>query len=306
MKMKIPRIIGTTVAFILTATTALAQTGAGVNSPPQTQPAPPQGATKPQPPAQVQPPAQGQPGGGRAGGPLSGLTAAELAAFNVGKAEFQNVETVQSGLGPIFNNTSCVACHSAPATGGSSQQFVTRFGRTTSGVFDPLESLGGSLLQARAIAPAAREFIPREANTIARRQTPPLFGLGLIEAIPDSTIQSLALRPSVDGITGRAAIVTDVTTGSQRVGRFGMKSQHATILAFSADAYLNEMGITNRFFPTENAPNGKASVLAQFDKTQDPEDVADPITKRSDVDIVADFQRLLAPPQPLSDRKSVV
>jgi CxxC motif-containing protein (DUF1111 family) len=177
---------------------------------------------------------------------------------------------------------------------------VTRFGRTTNGVFDPLESLGGPLLQNRAIDPAAREFIPRQANTTTRRQTPPLYGIGLIEAIPDDAIKNLALRPAVDGITGRAAIVTDIASGTQRVGRFGMKAQHATILSFTADAYLNEMGITNRFFPKENAPNGNAALLAQFDHVQDPEDVVNPSTKRSDIDVVADFERLLAPPQPVA------
>ena len=207
------------------------------------------------------------------------------------------METLQSGLGPIFNNVSCVACHSSPATGGASRETVTRFGRTVNGVFDPLESLGGSLLQERSISPGIRETIPREANTVARRQTPPLFGIGLIEAISDDAIKSLALRPAVDGITGRAALITDVTTGTQRVGRLGMKSQHATILAFTADAYLNEMGITNRFFPHENAPNGNAALLARFDTTLDPEDAVAPGTNRSDIDSVADFQRLLAPPQ---------
>lgn len=248
------------------------------------------------PPPPAQPPQPRQP---QVGGPLTGLTADELALFNQGKVEFLNVETPERGLGPIFNNVSCVSCHAAPAPGGVSQIFVTRFGRTVNGVFDPLESLGGSLLQARAIDPAVREFIPREANTIARRQTPPLFGLGLLEAIPDDTIKALALRPAVDGITGKAAIITDVATGQQRVGRLGMKNQHASILGFSADAYLNEMGITNRFFPHENAPNGKTALLAQFDRTIDPEDEADPVTNRSDIDIVADFQRLLAPPAPL-------
>ena len=166
------------------------------------------------------------------------------------------------------------------------------------GVFDPLESLGGSLLQEKAINPAVREFIPREANTIARRQTPPLYGLGLIEAIPDATLQALALRPAVDGITGKAAIITDVATGTERVGRLGMKNQHASILGFSADAYLNEMGITNRLFPHENAPNGNTALLAQFDTTADPEDEVNPVTNRSDIDTVTDFQRLLAPPHP--------
>ena len=307
---------------MLMAATAPAQPGPAGNPPPPQNKPPAQGPppVQGQPPKQNPQPKQGQPPPQQSrqqppqrppqqppqqiGGPLTGLTAAELALYNAGKAEFQNVETAESGLGPIFNNVSCVACHSRPTPGGSSNIFVTRFGRTVNGVFDPLESLGGSLLQEKAIDPAAREFIPREANTIAHRQTPPLYGLGLIEAIPDDTIKALALRPSVDGITGRAAIITDVASGLERVGRLGMKAQHASILGFSADAYLNEMGITNRLFPHENAPNGNAALLAMFDKTLDPEDVADPATNRSDIDTVADFQRLLAPPpaMPFSTR----
>ena len=280
---------------MLMAATALAQTespGAPTAPPVQNQalaqrPAPPHRKSQQQNPAP------------KLGDALPGLTAAELDLFTAGKEEFLNVETIASGLGPIFNNVSCVACHSTPVAGGTSQIFVTRFGRTINGIFDPLESFGGSLLQDHAIDPACQEVIPPEANTIAHRQTPPLFGLGLIEAIPDDAIKSLALRPAVDGITGHAAIITDVTTGAERVGRLGMKCQHATILGFSGDAYLNEMGITNRFFPHENAPNGNAALLAMFDTTLDPEDVADPITNRSDIDTVADFQRLLAPAQPL-------
>ena len=58
------------------------------------------------------------------------------------------------------------------------------------------------------------------------------------------------------------------------------------------------MGITNRFFPTENAPNGDAATLAKWDKVADPEDEVDPATGRGDIDTVADFMRLLgAPPQ---------
>ncbi len=264
-----------------------------------TQNPPPQPPPQNNPPPQQNPPPPPPPPAPQVGGPIAGLTPEQLAAWNAGLAQFLTVENVASGLGPIFNDVSCVACHSNPAPGGSSPKFVTRFGRTTNGVFDPLESLGGSLLQARAINPAVQEFIPPQANTIAHRQTPQLFGLGLIEAISDTTIQALALRPAVDGITGRAAIITDVVSGLQRVGRFGMKAQHATILAFSADAYLNEMGITNPFFPTENAPNGKTALLAQFSTVSEPNDTANPVTGRSDVNALADFQQLTAPVQPL-------
>lgn len=228
--------------------------------------------------------------------PLPGLSFEEAVQFADGQEEFRHVETPATGLGPIFNDVSCVACHNAGGPGGAGRSTVTRFGRTTDGVFDPLESLGGSLLQARSINPAVRETVPAVANTVARRITTPLFGAGLIEAIPDNTITAGLLRPKPRGITGKVSIVTDVVSGQNRVGRFGWKAQQATLLAFSADAYRNEMGITNRFFPTENAPNGNAALLARFKTTDDPEDKIDPADGKGDVDRAADYMRLLAPP----------
>jgi len=159
-----------------------------------------------------------------------------------------------------------------------------------------MDALGGSLLQDFAIAPAAREMIPREATVIALRQSTPLYGSGLIEAIPDSVLVQNAQRAKPDGVRGHASRVVDVVSGQLRVGRFGWKCQQATLLAFSGDAYLNEMGITSRFFPRENAPNGKMSVLETFDTIADPEDVVDPLTGKGDIDHAADFMRLLAPP----------
>jgi len=232
----------------------------------------------------------------RLGDPLPGLTPAQFAAFTDGLDEFTSVETPETGLGPIFNGASCVQCHNGPAPGGGSPVRVTRFGRLVNGVFDPLAEQGGSLLQRFAIDPLVRETIPRDANVIADRLSTPLFGAGLIEAIPDATILANAMRRKSDGILGRAALVTDVATGTQRVGRFGWKAQQATLLAFSGDAYLNEMGITNRFFPQENAPNGDRARLAAFDLVADIEDAVDPATGRGDIDGAADFMRLLAPP----------
>jgi CxxC motif-containing protein (DUF1111 family) len=270
------------IAAIVVAGATIAQT------PPQPSPPPP-------PPQHVP-----------AGAPLPGLDAAALQRFNDGLEEFTNVETAETGLGPIFNNVSCVACHIAPAPGGSSPTFVTRFGHVDAqGRFDPMESLGGSLLQQFAIDPRVREVIPAAANVVARRITTPLFGAGLVEAIPDAAIALEAARHKPDGVRGRASTIIDVTTGVQRIGRFGWKAQQATLLAFAGDAYRNEMGITNRFFPTENAPNGNTALLAQFDRLPDPEDVADPATGRSDIDAAADFMRLLAPPPRLPGNPSV-
>src|SRR5204863_382063 len=78
--------------------------------------------------------------------------------------------------------------HSAPTPGGASTITETRFGRFAGGVFDSLVELGGSLLQSKAIDPAVQEVVPSQANVTALRLTTPLYGAGLIEAIPDSEI----------------------------------------------------------------------------------------------------------------------
>jgi CxxC motif-containing protein (DUF1111 family) len=230
------------------------------------------------------------------GDPLPGLTKEQFAAFIDGKEDFEQVEDEAGGLGPIFNRDSCAACHSVPAIGGASDIFVTRFGRFQNNRFDPLASLGGSLLQERAIKLLALESVPQEANIVIKRQSTPLFGLGLMEAIPDATILRNVKKTPLNGVKGRASMVKDVASGKTIVGRFGWKAQQGSLLAFAGDAYLNEMGITSRLFPTENAPNGKADVLAQFDAVADPEDVVDPANGKSDIDRAADFMRLLAPP----------
>jgi CxxC motif-containing protein (DUF1111 family) len=233
------------------------------------------------------------------GDPLPNLTTNQLAAFLAGKEEFEAAEEADEGLGPVFNNVSCVACHSKPATGGTSAEFVTRFGHSANGVFDPLASWGGSLLQSKAIIPQVQEVIPPEANVIAKRQTTPLFGLGLIEAISDSAILSNVHSRKPDGVAGRAAQVLDIATGEMRIGRFGWKAQVATIPTFAGDAYLNEMGITTRLFPVDNAPNGDTNLLALFDLVADPEDQVDEVTGKDGVDFFTDFMRLLGPPPPL-------
>jgi len=233
------------------------------------------------------------------GDPLPGLSQADLDSFIEGRDDFMDTEDIEGGLGPIFNRESCVACHAAPAVGGSSEVNVTRFGTMMNGVFDALADLGGSLLQERSITPESLEVVPPQATIRTFRNSTPLFGLGLMEAIPDSTILAGVRAHPVDGVKGKASIVVDFTTGKTRVARFGWKAQLATVLAFAGDAYFNEMGVTNRFFPTENAPNGDAAKLAAADTVADPEDQIDPLTGKGDIDKVGDFMRLLAPPPPL-------
>ncbi len=238
------------------------------------------------------------------GVPLPGLSHREQKEFIDGREDFEDTETEASGLGPIFNNVSCAACHSSPVSGGAGPVNTTRFGQMSNGVFNPLSSLGGSLLQDHEINSVLHEVIPPEANVVARRNTTPLFGLGLIEAIPDAQILRNVRRRPVDGVHGKISHVPDPATGKVQIGRFGWKAQQATLLAFAGDAYLNEMGITNRLFPVENAPNGNAQLLSQYDNVADPEDMPD-VNGRSDIDRLAGFMRWLgAPPRLPLDHSS--
>jgi CxxC motif-containing protein (DUF1111 family) len=224
------------------------------------------------------------------GKPLEDISMQQRKAFRAGKDAFEETETAARGLGPIFNSTSCVACHSVPVVGGSNPLVETRAARVTNGQY--IELAGGSLFQANAIRPDCAETVPAIANVVAARQTTPLFGLGLVEAIPDFEIEGYASRQCAfhPGQAGRVNHVVDVASGQNRVGRFGWKAQQATLLAFSGDAYLNEIGITNRLFPTENAPNGDLLKLRRCDAVADPEDTADDITH------FTNFMRFLAPP----------
>ena len=204
------------------------------------------------------------------GDPLPGLTASQSGAFADGKTEFNSAEGVNDGLGPVFNGRSCAECHSVPAVGGGSERLVTRFGTTTNGQFDPLAQFGGSLIQDHAITRAdgsthnfAPETVPAAATIVVHRRTPPLFGLGYVDAVPDQTFFALAALEAQrgDGTAGRVNVVTNVATGLQSAGKFGWKSQVPSLFVFSGDAYLNEMGITNPLFPNENCPNGDCSQL---------------------------------------------
>jgi len=231
------------------------------------------------------------------GSPLAGITAQEHELFRMGLEDFTEVEGAADGLGPAFNGTSCGACHNVPAIGGTSTITEVRAGyRDEEGVFHELE--GGTLFHLFSVPPhTCQPKIPAEANVIARRAPIPLFGAGLIEAIADETI--LASEDpddrNGDGIRGRASRITDAVTGQQRIGRFGWKGQHATLLAFAGDAYRNEMGITNDLFRDEDARGFTAEQLRLCSATRGMEDIRDRRTGLRGIDNFANFMRFLAP-----------
>jgi len=232
------------------------------------------------------------------GDPLHGITASEFSEFRLGLEDFTEVETAEDGLGPAFNGTSCAACHNVPAVGGGSVVVETRAGYRTEQGLAGLDHDGNTLMHLFSVPPHnCQPAAPDDANVFARRVPLPVFGDGLIEAIPDETI--LALEDPFDrdgnGVRGRASIVMDVATGTRRVGRFGWKAQQATLLAFAGDAYRNEMGITNDLFPKEYAYGISDAAMRRCDLRPDPEDVRDPLTHKRGIDNFEAFMKFLAP-----------
>jgi CxxC motif-containing protein (DUF1111 family) len=239
------------------------------------------------------------------GDPLPRLTTDLRTRFTAGKAAFSEVEGVADGIGPVFNDVSCAACHSTPAVGGGSTIIETRFGRIAGGQFDPMTDFGGSLIQKQGIGlfndvTFVGEVVPPEATIVAGRRTTPLFGLGLVGAVPDQTFEQLANleQQHTPGTAGRVNMVTDQATGQQIVGRFGWKCQQGSLFSFSGDAYLNEMGITTPLFPDENCPQGNCALLAANPDPNNPND-----ENNDDIAAFTDFMTFLAPPPsvPLSN-----
>ena len=232
-----------------------------------------------------------------AGDPLPGITPTEFEAFRLGLDDFKEIEEAGEGLGPLFNAAGCAACHNVPVIGGITPMTELRAGhRDADGRF---HVVGFTTLFQMFSIPDHRcqAVMPPEVNVIARRMPIPLFGAGLVEAVPDETLIALEdpFDRDRDGISGRAAMVSDVATGQRRVGRFGWKAQIATLLTFSGDAYTNEMGITNDVFPLEPLGGISQERLRECDMVRDPEDLVDPRTGKRAIDNFEAFMKFLAP-----------
>src|SRR5215510_2242968 len=235
-------------------------------------------------------------GFGAKGSPIDECVAPPVAnrSFEDNKFIFNEIETVDDGLGPTYNAPGCGDCHDHTDIGGISQIRELRAGHLSGGVF--VNPPGGqSLIQLRSIAAAIQERLdiaPLE-NIRAFRTTLNTVGDGFIEAIDSNTL--VAIRNSQPaGFVGTFIQVPVVEAGNAvRGGRFGWKNQHASLLSFSGDAYLNEMGITNPFDGnggtlattghSENDSLGRS--VTAFDGVADPEDDGD------DVEAFAQFMR---------------
>lgn len=207
-----------------------------------------------------------------------------LRSFNDNRFIFEEAETPADGLGPVYNGQSCVECHQNVVTGGASQVAEHRSGRAGNGQF--FEALGGSLIQSRATHPDIVERATFADSVQTLRISTNTLGSGFIESISNNTL--LALRdkqpPSMRGTVVIVPVLE--AQGAARIGRFGWKSQHASLESFAADAYVNEMGITSPLFPEEN-PSG--SVFVGFGTPYDP--IPDPEDDGVDIEAFADFMR---------------
>jgi len=277
-----------------------------------------------------------------AGGPLPGLTSAELAFFQAGLAAFLEVEAVKDGLGPRFNLDTCSGCHAQPAIGGTSPSvnpqiavatkdgaknvvpvFVSPNGpvREARFKFKPGGTRDGGVhnlftIAGRTDAPGcvlAQPDFRREAarNNLIFRIPTPLFGAGLIEEIQDATIlASLAAERSTRaalGIIGRPNRQgpgrANTSSNDGSITRFGWKAQNKSLLIFAGEAYNVEQGVTNELFQTER----DETPTCLFNGT--PEDDtnfggATATDVLSDVTKFAAFMRFLAPPEPAPDTPS--
>ncbi|MEY2701241.1 MAG: hypothetical protein RIQ52_1996 [Pseudomonadota bacterium] len=216
--------------------------------------------------------------------------------YQLGFEQFNDVETPATGLGPVFNDSSCVACHHDTATGASSQIKAVRAGIWDGKNF--MDPPGGSLILARALAREIKPVIPANANVKALRSSLSALGDGYIEAVADETLIAIAnQQPALSNkqIRGEYVMVGVLeTSGVQEVGRFGWKSQHSSVLSFSADAYRNEMGITTPLIPDEATSNGRS-----VEKYNVINRVPSPNESGNDqVELLADFIRATkAPPR---------
>jgi CxxC motif-containing protein (DUF1111 family) len=198
----------------------------------------------------------------------SALPGTDPVAFAAAADNFAAVEEIEDGLGPVFNEKACGNCHGIPVLGGSGAQIERRFGSIEAGVFyaydQPRDNQGGTLRQlfsngtyhngaTTCTIPVEREPSDATIHNVGRRALP-LFGLGLVDSIPDGFFDFLA---AIEPAAQRGTVLRraqdfpdfrdpDQAIGKVRVQRFGIKDQQTNLISFSGDAYINEMGISTQ------------------------------------------------------------
>jgi CxxC motif-containing protein (DUF1111 family) len=280
----------------------------------------------------------GNPG---AGGALPGLSDVQKQYFTATTAAFGQVQNLVDGLGPRFNLDGCGGCHAYPSQGGTSPPtnpqvaVATKMGAKN--VLPPFVSLNGPIREARFVrnpdgtpdggvhnlfviagrsdAPGCNikqpDFVSAmHGNNLALRIPTPTFGLGLVEAVTDASLEGAVAVNAVQrqslGISGRF----NRSGNDGTITRFGWKAQNKSLLIFAGEAYNVEQGITNELFPNERDGDPTCR-LTNIPEDQTPLTPVSPSTGSPSADfastttLFAGFMRLLAPPTPASSASTV-
>jgi CxxC motif-containing protein (DUF1111 family) len=233
-------------------------------------------------------------GNPEAGNPLDNLTGDQRDQFKKGRVVFNQDFTPKTGLGPLFNGTGCASCHNEPVPGGNgSFAQVNASVMHPDGFCDPLAERGGPIFQL-SVTPALKAALGIEAEPIppeaarGKRTTPDVFGFGLLDAVPESTILALADPDDTngDGISGRVNRFFD-----GRVGRFGRKALTPTLAEFAEGAFHFEQGLTVPNFLSEGTVGGQP-MPPGVDPLPEPEVSAELVTQTQA------YVRTLAPAKP--------
>ncbi|HVT58299.1 MAG TPA: di-heme oxidoredictase family protein [Thermoanaerobaculia bacterium] len=220
----------------------------------------------------------------------------DQATMDADRASFDQVEQISDGLGPVYNAQACRECHQNPVSGTISQITEQRAGNFNGSTFTP--HTGGSLIFSRAIDASIEVRAAGTDNVNAFRTSLNTAGDGFVEALPDSVFTTIQSHQPffMQGTIIRVPVLE--ASGVTRIGRFGWKNQHASLISFSSDAYLNEMGITNPLNPTENTSSGRDVTFFNTQNgvpaIQDPATPANPLGH--DVEAFTRFMRSLKVP----------
>ena len=196
---------------------------------------------------------------------------------------FSKEFTVDDGLGPLFNERACSKCHFDPVTGGMGRgglKTVLRVGRLVRGDFDAMLGRGGPVAHAHSISGLGVECsraagIPAGANVTSVRNSPALFGVGLIDALPDTAIT--ADTDAQDGVSGRPNLIRG-RDGRRRVGRFGWKAATPALERFVAEALRDELGVTSPKAPTPSVRGGERGCEEQSSASEADSDAVAALT----------------------------
>lgn len=244
-------------------------------------------------------------------GPIAGLTGAQAAIFAEGDEEFNRTFSAGEGAGPMFVASSCGSCHVGDGKGHPVFN-LTRFGRMVDGVFDPMRAQGGPQVQNRAVQRYVAEVIPAGVTGVSVFTAPAVTGLGLLEAVDDTTLLRLADPDDLDGdgVSGRVQLldesdlIVEVTSldaladeggptrgvpiGGKYIGRFGKKGVAVNLLHQAVTAYHQDMGLTTDLV-LQDLFNRQVGTFAS-------DDVADPEIGSSTVSAVVFYLKTLRPP----------